>query len=157
MASQPQTFKHALPDGSIAKRTSKTRVYTHVIVGRIDRDSAIAHVLSPKWEENDRSSYRFRKARSETAVGETMPDFPYPLSERDKQEAVEFIRKYPTEDSYVAHERERQLAHYAPELCQPEVIQWSQSLANAQKGLSAASRHGYFIDVHVEAINHGTR
>lgn len=50
------------PDGTIVKRNSKSRTYSHVIVARNDYAASIANATSTGWNKTDRSNFDYYHA-----------------------------------------------------------------------------------------------
>lgn len=92
------------PNGNVHTRNSKTRVYSHTVVARLNREEADKQTLRVA-EDAARTNYEFYCGRKGTAYtnwkGE--PDTCY-VHDKEYHSAAEFIADYPSVEDAVAYE-----------------------------------------------------
>jgi hypothetical protein len=99
------THTATLPDGSIAKRVSQSRVYSHVVIGRRLYDVDLARAKAPAHQRGDRSNYAYWRSFIDDAVERYRWETPEETAARREKglaEAVEAVGAYADADAYVA-------------------------------------------------------
>lgn len=150
----PKKLKFTHADGSVSKRLTD-RIYTHVVVGRVDlvkmRASTIEHSQAQAGDSWD-SHHRMAKI----PVGaKKWPDAPWLMTQADVDTNAAFAAAHPDRDVYLAQRQQAALDALAKrygtgDKSQELLLQWSQSKENAHKGAQA---HKYNVDVAVHPVD----
>lgn len=138
---------YTVPEVPGSKRSS-ARAYTHAIVGRVNAAARRAAVQSEANREQHIKSWNWHAKEGAMKVGDlihytaTYKPWSVPMTKERLDEHLEFLAKYPTAEDFVQQRIAANLARinevYGEGDEGPlEVLQWSQSAANAQKGLSS--------------------
>lgn len=150
---------YTVPEVPGSKRTSP-RPYTHAIIGRSSSQlSAIRYEADlkangAKYARWDTKNWHDNKRLAECPSGGTYRNHNnYVTTASDEliKIGADFIAKYPTVESYLAHQKAEGEARVAKMKAVPDgelvVLQWSMSHANASKARSAYCKH--HVDVRV--------
>ena len=136
-----------LPDGSVAKRTSKSRTYSHVVVGQVSYEAALR---SAKVRDPHVSHFRYLSKCASVQPGETYPEpgFSFPVDAKAHAEGVAMLEATPTRDGYVDAKVAAAVAavearRAAGDFDKWEALTWASrfSLANAQASGARWPRH----------------
>lgn len=130
------TRKFTCPSVPGAKRSSENHVYTHCVIGQLDLAAMRAAYASKSWAKTDKENHAYlvRKATSN--------DYRFQSEASivgDKAFAAMSV------EEYLAAKLAERLSHIektwgAGDLSSFGVLQWSRSLANAQKAVSAHAK-----------------
>lgn len=102
------TTKHIAiaPDGTTFKRTSKSKVYTHLTLGQRSEDHAWLVANSKRSQEQDGKNWDYYKSQADgtyrySSYVESGPNFAT-YKARDTARSQEFIAANPTREGYIA-------------------------------------------------------
>jgi len=97
-----------LPDGSIAKRVSQNRVYSHCIAGRPIYTVALGSATHETHNISARNTHAHYARVAKLNVGDRKyinPPSSILVGPLDISQAVAFLRQFPTAEDYAAHLR----------------------------------------------------
>lgn len=148
-----RTYRHMVESGRIFACCPTTQAYTHVVVASENRDHDKAEVLTAKWEKFWRENYQ----NSQQQISHPYDKHGRPLATAVYNSAVTILNQFPTEQGYVDHQRQRELARLDANVYTPTVMEWLTSLEDAQKTAQAFAQKPCLTGIKIEAINGGTR
>lgn len=144
---------HTLPDGTKATRSSKGRVYTHVIIGRknLVRERAAAEAMRAQHINN----FAFYQQYASTPVGESWNGKSWciikPIDAPKQAQYAAIVAEHGTAENYADAMVRQSLERIGSDDAGTwSVLQWSMSAANAAKGMNKF--RDWFVDVQVQPV-----
>ena len=145
-------------DGKIiGKRTAADRVYTHVIIGQRDIESARRYAYEYKGNKNDASNFAYHRSYLDGTNKYLQPVSYRTPAEQEayNASAIENARNAlggaETLEAYIEVERQRLIARFEQAATngafEMEALQWSMSAANAHKGMAQWQKN--YVNVRV--------
>ncbi|MGW8422795.1 hypothetical protein [Comamonas sp. HJ-2] len=137
---------YTVPEVPGSKRSS-ARAYTHAIVGCVNAEQRRLDAKSEEARKNHAKHWSYHAEGAQMKEGDLIhvqsyKPWSYPVTQERVDQHVAFMKENPTQDAYVQKSVDAQLKRindaYGEGPAGPlDVLQWSQSAANAQKGLSS--------------------
>jgi len=148
------------PNGQTFKRTSQSRVYSHVVLGRRCRDEAMRRANAPDARVQDGRNWDYYarnaagKATYSAYVLSGSPEFVAKMKARDIESGKEFLAKHPDRAAYIAQQHAERLANVEDtnfDLWHD--LGWASRTDLAQKNASSHASKPYWAEaIIVEAV-----